>query len=60
MTNPVQINLYGKFIRPCLTHALRGGMLARNMNLVSRLTRTNNTNDNRTRILPITGRWRIE
>ena len=51
--------LYRNFIPARLTHPLRGGMLARNMEPVSHLDCTNNTNDNRTRITPMTGRWRI-
>jgi len=51
--------LYENFIPVCLTHHLRDGMLARNMNLVSRLNCTNNNDDNRTRITLMTGRWCI-
>jgi len=51
-------NLYVNFIRSRLTHLSRGGMLARNMDLVSHPNCTNNTDDNRTRIT-MTGRWCI-
>jgi hypothetical protein len=54
----ILVILNGKFIRVFLTHPSRGGMLARNMEPASRLNCTNNTNDNRTRITPMTGRWR--
>ena len=51
--------LYRNFIPARLTQSLRSGMLARNMEPVSHLDCTNNTNDNRTRITPIMGRWCI-
>jgi len=50
--------LYENFIHPRLTHPSRGGMLARTMELVH-LNCTKNTDDNRTRIHPMTGRWCI-